>query len=50
MKLRKLTALALSLLMLLTLTACGASSMKTESAVGYNYAADMAPQEAPMAM
>ena len=49
MKLCKLTALALAVLMLLSLTACGASSQKTESAVGYNYAADMAPQE-PMAM
>lgn len=51
MKARKLTALAMVLLILLSLTACGgASSQKTESAVGYNYAADMAPQEAPMAM
>ena len=49
MKVCKLTALALAVLMLLSLTACGASSQKTESAVGYNYAADMAPQE-PMAM
>lgn len=49
MKVRKLTALFLALLMVLSLTACGASS-KAESAVGYNYAADMAPQEAPMAM
>ena len=50
MKRRQLTALALAVLMLLGLTACGASSQKTESAVEYNYAADMAPQEAPMAM
>ena len=49
MKVRKLTALLLAALMVLGLTACGGSSQKTESAVGYNYAADMAPQEAPMA-
>ena len=48
MKVRKLTALTVVLLLLLSLTACGASSQKTESAMGYNYAADMAPQE-PMA-
>ena len=48
MKVRKLTALTVVLLFLLSLTACGASSQKTESAMGYNYAADMAPQE-PMA-
>ena len=48
MKVRKLTALLLAALMVLGLTACGGSSQKTESAMGYNYAADMAPQE-PMA-
>ena len=48
MKVRKLTALALAVLMLLTLTACGASAPKNESAAVYGYAADMAPQE-PMA-
>lgn len=48
MKVRKLTALALAALMVLTLTACGGSS-KSESVMGgYNYAADAAPQE-PMA-
>ena len=48
MKVRKLTAIALAALMLLTLTACGGSS-KSESVMGgYNYAADAAPQE-PMA-
>lgn len=50
MKFCKFTALMLAVLMVLGLSACGASSQKTESAVGYNYAADMAPQEAPMAM
>ena len=48
MKVRKLTALLLAALMVLGLTACGGSAQKAESAVGYNYAADMAPQE-PMA-
>ena len=48
MKVRKLTAIALAVLMVLTLTACGGSS-KSESVMGgYNYAADAAPQE-PMA-
>ena len=46
MKLRKLTALALAVLMLLSLTACGASS-KAENSVMFSDA--MAPQEAPMA-
>lgn len=49
MKLQKLTALVLALLMVLSLTACGGSA-KSESAVEEDYyAADMAPQEAPMA-
>ena len=47
MKLRKFTAIALALLMLLGLTACGGSS-KAENAMDY-YSADMAPQEAPRA-
>lgn len=47
MKLRKLTALLLVLLMLLSLTACGGSS-KAENSMEY-FSADMAPQEAPMA-
>ena len=50
MKMRKFTAVLMAALMLLGLTACGASTQKTESAMGYsNYAADMAPMEAPMA-
>ena len=48
MKLRKLTAIALALLMLLSLTACGASAPKQENAMEY-FSADMAPQEAPRA-
>lgn len=48
MKVRKLTALVLALLLMLSLTACGTSS-KAENSMGY-YSADMAPQEAPMAM
>ena len=48
MKLRKLTAIALALLMLLGLTACGASAPKQENAMEY-FSADMAPQEAPRA-
>ena len=47
MKLRKLTALALAVLMLLSLTACGASS-KAENSVQFSAGA-MAPQEEPMA-
>lgn len=48
MKLRKLTAIVLALLMLLGLTACGASAPKQENAMEY-FSADMAPQEAPRA-
>jgi len=48
MTVRKLTALLLALLLLLSLTACGASSKAENSAALYS--ADMAPQEAPMAM
>ena len=48
MKVRKLTALTVVLLLLLSLTACGASSKAENSAVYYSDA--MAPQEAPMAM
>lgn len=48
MKLRKFTAIALALLMLLGLTACGASAPKQENTMEY-FGADMAPQEAPRA-
>ena len=48
MKLRKLTAIVLALLMLLGMTACGASAPKQENAMEY-FSADMAPQEAPRA-
>ncbi len=48
MKLRKFTAIALALLMLLSLTACGASAPKQENAMEF-FSADMAPQEAPRA-
>lgn len=47
MKVRKLTALTVVLLLLLSLTACGASS-KAENSVEY-FSDAMAPQEAPMA-
>lgn len=46
MKVRKLTALILALMMVLGLTACGASS-KSENAVSY-YSADMSSQEVAM--
>ena len=44
MKVRKITSVLLALLLLLTLTACGASS-KSESAVVYNSMAQAAPME-----
>ena len=48
MTVRKLTAFLLALLLMLSLTACGGSSKAENSAALYS--ADMAPQEAPMAM
>ena len=46
---KKLTALTLVLLMLLSLTACGGAAKNEAAVEEYYYSADMAPQEAPMA-
>ena len=46
---KKLTALTLVLLMLLSLTACGGAAKNEAAVEEYYFSADMAPQEAPMA-